>query len=365
MLCPCYSMNENSMESSRIIELMAKKLGKDASVEELKELEHLLAKNPSYGLLEAIVGSLKGSPEHFERNIPEDELADSGWGRLAGRLKEAVGMEQRRSTRIPRIWRVVAAAVVILAIGGGAIWFFQGDRNPFVVRYVDRQLKVGYGERSKLVLSDGSTVWLNAGSKLSYPDVFTGDKRVVTLEGEAFFDIARHVDMPFFVHAGKVTIKVLGTRFDVKAYRGDAGVSTTLISGKVQVMLDGEPDKKIVLSPNEKLMVMNSVAGAATGGNALHYQVQGVPRAGDDSLPETAWVENRLVLSNETLEDVARVLERRYDVQIEIAGARLKEEHVSGVFERETVQQVLDILKMTTKFKYSIEGKKVRLMPDL
>jgi transmembrane sensor len=252
-----------------------------------------------------------------------------------------------------------------LAIGGGAIWFFQGERNPFVVRYVDRQLKVGYGERSKLVLSDGSTVWLNAGSKLSYPDAFTGDKRVVTLEGEAFFDIARHVDMPFYVHAGKVTVKVLGTRFDVKAYRGDAGVSTTLISGKVQVMLDGEPDKKIILSPNEKLTVMNSVPAVEAAQNALHYLVQGVPKAGDDSLPETAWVENRLVLSNETLEEVARVLERRYDVQIEIADARLKEEHVSGVFERETIQQVLDILKMTTKFKYSIEGKKVRLMPDL
>lgn len=353
---------------------MAKKLGKNASVEELKELERLLAESPSYGLLEAIVGSLKGSPEHFERNVPEGELADNGWRRLAGRLKEVVGMEER--VRIPRIGRMVAAAVVVLAIGGGVFWFFQGDRNPFAVRYVDRQLKVGYGERSKLVLSDGSTVWLNAGSKLSYPDVFTGDKRVVTLEGEAFFDIARHVDMPFYVHAGKVTVKVLGTRFDVKAYRGEPGVSTTLISGKVQVMMDGEPDKKIILTPNEKLTVMNAVAGlgdtdvakageTGNGGNELHYLVQGVPKAGDDSLPETAWIENRLVISNETFEEVARVLERRYDVQIEINDVRLNQEHVSGVFEKETIQQVLDILKMTTKFTYSIEGKKVRLRPDL
>ncbi len=355
---------------------MAKKLGKDASVEELKELEHLLAENPSYGLLEAIVGSLKGSPEHFERNIPEGELADSGWGRLAGRLQEAVGMEERGRGRMPWIWRRVAAAAVIVMVCGGALWYFRGDKNPFKAQYVDRELKVGYGKRSKIVLSDGSTIWLNAGSKLSYPDVFAGDKRVVSLEGEAFFDVARHVDMPFFVHAGKVTIKVLGTRFDVKAYRGEPGVSTTLISGKVQVIMDGEPDKKIILTPNEKLTVMNAAAGlgdtdvakvseAGSGGNELRYLVQGVPKAGDDSLPETAWVENRLVLSNETFEDVARVLERRYDVQIEIADARLKEEHVSGVFERETIQQVLDILKMTTKFKYSIEGKKVRLMPDL
>jgi len=348
---------------------MAKKLGKNASLEELQELERLLAENPSYGLLEAIVGSLKGSPEHFERNIPEGELADSGWGRLAGRLRDVVDIEEGRRARLPRMLRWVAAAVVFTAIGGSAFWFFQGDRNPFKVKYVDKELKVGYGERTKLVLSDGTTVWLNAGSKLSYPDVFTGDKRVVSLEGEAFFDVARHVDMPFFVHAGKVTVKVLGTRFDVKAYRGDAAVSTTLISGKVQVMMDGEPDKKIVLSPNEKLTVMNAVpeteAASERVENALRYQVQGVPKAGDDSLPETAWIENRLAFSNETFEDVARMLERRYDVQIDLTDNRLKQEHLSGVFEKETIGQVLDILKMTTKFKYSIEGKKVRLMPDL
>lgn len=253
---------------------------------------------------------------------------------------------------------------------------FSGGPESFCGTICRSGVKVGYGGRSKLVLSDGSTVWLNAGSKLSYPDVFTGDKRVVSLEGEAFFDIARHVDMPFYVHAGKVTVKVLGTKFDVKAYQGDAGVSTTLISGKVQVMLDDEPDKKIILTPNEKLTVMNAAAGlgdtdvakageAGGGGNELHYLVQGVPKAGDDSLPETAWVENRLVISNETFEEVARVLERRYDVQIEISDARLSQEHVSGVFEKETIQQVLDILKMTTKFTYSIEGKKVRLKPDL
>ena len=361
-------MTENSMNSSRIIELMAKKLGKSASVDELKELERLLAENPFYGLMEAVVGSLKGSPEHFERTIPGGELADSGWGQLAGRLQE-VSPEERRLVRTAWIGRRVAAAAIVFVVCGAAFWYFRVSRNPWGAQTVNRELKVGYGGRTEVVLSDGSTVWLNAGSKLSYPDVFTGDKREVTLEGEGFFDIARHVDMPFFVHAGKITIKVLGTRFDVKAYRGDAAVSTTLISGKVQVMMDGEPDKKIVLSPSEKLTVMNPVpeaeAAQPMAGNALRYQVQGVPKAGDDSLPETAWVENRLVLSNETFEDVARVLERRYDVQIEIADAQLKEEHVSGVFERETIQQVLDILRATTKFKYSIEGKKVRLMPDL
>jgi ferric-dicitrate binding protein FerR (iron transport regulator) len=114
---------------------------------------------------------------------------------------------------------------------------------------------------------------------------------------------------------------------------------------------------------------MNGVIGGegepGKAENALHYQVQGVPKGGDDSLPETAWIDNRLAFSNETFDEVARMLERRFDVQIDITDARLAEAHLSGVFEKETIGQVLDILRMTTKFKYSIEGKKVRLMPDL
>jgi transmembrane sensor len=357
------------MNSSRIIELMAKKLGKNASVEELQELKRLLTENPSYGLLEEIVGSLKGSPEHFERNIPEEELAGSGWGRLAGRMKEVINMEERRLGRVPRIRRWTVAAAAILVVAGTCVWYFRGNRDGSRTQYADRMVKVGNGRRSKIMLSDGTAVWLNAGSRLYYPEAFAGSKREVTLDGEGFFDVAKHEGMPFMVHAGQLTIKVLGTRFNVKAYRGEPAVSTTLISGKVQVMMDGEPDKKIMLSPNEKLTVMNPVpeteATPDRVGNALHYQVQGVPKAGDDSLPETAWIENRLAFSNETFEEVARMLERRYDVQIDIADARLREVHLSGVFEKETIQQVLEILEATTKFKYSIEGKKVRLTPDL
>jgi transmembrane sensor len=374
-------MTENSMDSSRIIELMAKKLGQHASVEELKELERLVAANPTYAWLEEIVGSLKGSPEHFERNIPVEELADSGWRQLAGRLKadggtsadggETVFEEAAPRIGVRRIWRRVAAAVIVLLVGGGGVWLFRGDGNPFRVKSADKTVQVGYGGRSKLVLSDGTTVWLNAGSRLIYPDLFTGDRREVTLEGEAFFDVAKHVSMPFFVHAGKITVKVLGTRFDIKAYREDAELSTTLISGKIQVMLDGDPDKKIILKPHEKLTVVNApvekmeAAKGAVSGKALHYLVQGLPEAGNDSLSETAWVDNKLVVSDITFEELARMLERRYDVRIDFEDGRLKEEHLSGVFEKETIQQVLDILKMTTKFKYSIVGKKVRLMPDL
>ena len=362
---------------------MAKKLGKSASVEELKELERLVAVNPSYGWLEEIVASLKGSPDHFERNIPAEELAGSGWQQLANRLKggdledaysgqesEMPGQEgEAKRVWLPRRWRRMAAAVVLLAAGSGIVLYLRRDKNPFGARYADKTLKTRYGGRSKIILSDGTAVWLNAGSRLNYPDVFSGARREVTLEGEAFFDVAQHVQTPFLVHAGKVTVRVLGTRFDVKAYREDAAVTTTLISGKVQVTMDGDPDKKVVLAPHEKLTVINSpreelgVSGAP--GNALRYLVQGLPETGGDSLPETAWVENRLVVSNETFGEVARMLERRYDVQIDFGDERLRQEHLSGVFEKETIRQVLDILKMTTKFKYSIDGKKVRLMPDL
>jgi ferric-dicitrate binding protein FerR (iron transport regulator) len=224
------------------------------------------------------------------------------------------------------------------------------------------------------VLSDGTKVWLNAGSKLTYPNVFPGDRREVKLEGEAYFEVAKASKAPFSVHAGKITVGVLGTSFNVKAYNGDKDIETTLITGKVQVTMDNEPEKLILLSPHEKLTIVNEAEserekkGAGTQApepkktyNALRYQVQLLPQSIDNGFVETAWVNNKLVINDESFETVAHMLERKYDVSIRFGDERLKEEHISGVFEKESIDEVLQILKMTTGFKYRIDGKTIYL----
>jgi transmembrane sensor len=405
------SMTENSMESSRIIELMAKKMGKSASAEELAELQRLLVENPAYSYMAEVVESLQGNNEHIEKNIPGLELAETGWRHLSGLLKAGqvskgvddkpaetfedaetskgfateegfqpivLGSTMDRQIKGPvGVWqwltpaRRVAAAIIVIA-GALGILYFSMNAGHSAVSYTFKSVDVTYGRRSELLLPDGTKIWLNAGSRLKYPEAFSGSAREVILEGEAFFDVAPKAGDPFVVHAGKITVNVLGTQFDVKAYKEDPELSTTLISGKVQVMLNDDPEKKIVLSPREKLTVVNRKAIGAEHGsqapqinsiahNALSYQVQLLPVVDHDSLSETAWLDNKLVVNNQTFGDVARLLERKYDVQIAFGDEGLRQEHLSGVFENETIEQVLDILRMTTRFTYTIKGKQVRL----
>jgi len=353
-------MSKNSTEFDRVIELMAKKMGKIASPEELEELEELLSTHSDYSYLAEVVTSLKGNVEHVEKDVPEVELADSGWAHLAKRMNEKPG----RVFWMRRVW-VAAAAMIIVLAGAGAGYYRWGHQGG--VAEVKKSLQVGYGGKSMLVLADGTKVWLNAGSRLVYPAVFAGKTREVQLEGEAFFDVAQQVHQPFFVHTGKITVRVLGTTFDVKAYRDDAQVSATLISGKIQVIMNEDPEKKILLSPHEKLTVVSEhieKGKEVVAENELRYQVQFLPQTAHEAIPETAWVDNKLVFNNESFEEVARQLERRYAVHVEFDNEALRHQHVSGVFEKENLPQALEILRMTTKFNYKMDSNSVKLIAD-
>jgi ferric-dicitrate binding protein FerR (iron transport regulator) len=353
-------MRDNSTENARVIELMAKKMGRTASPKELEKLARLLSINPGYSWLAEVVASLKGNAEHVEKSMPEAELADSGWAHLAERMN-AEPVKRGRVRSMSRVVRV-GAAIFLGLVGIGIISYYRWGRQPVGVE-MKRTVEVGYGGKSMLVLADGTRVWLNAGSRLVYPASFTGKTREVQLEGEALFDVAQQAYQPFFVHTGKITVRVLGTRFDVKAYREDAQVSATLISGKIQVIMNEDPEKKILLSPHEKLTVMNVVrnkeqAGDTVKESELRYQVQFLAQA------ETDWVNNKMVFNDESFDEVARQMERRYAVHIEFGNAMLKREHVSGIFEKESLSQALEILKMTTRFNYQIDSNVVKLVAD-
>ncbi len=355
---------------------MAKKAGRNASPEELEELTALLGGHPGHAYFHEIVFSLKGSQDHLELVIPKEELVDHGWQDLSGKLKQEQGRTGRlRSVMAGFRWAAAAAMLAVLVTGIGMYYKKASGQQAALAGAAGQGplvATVGYGLTTKLVLPDGTRVWLNAGSKLTYPGTFPASRREVQLEGEAYFDVARNPGAPFSVHAGKITVGVLGTCFNVKAYTEDSDVETTLISGKVQVTLDNEPEKTILLSPHEKLTIMNesgnvkgqvvsSRPGAERNFNALRYQVQALPHDSDNHFVETAWLNNKLVINNESFETVAHMLERKYDVDIRFQDESLLQEHISGVFEKENIGQVLHILKMTTGFSYRMEGNRVFL----
>lgn len=354
---------------------MAKKAGKGASPEELEELGKLLASNPTQAFFHEVMHALKGNQDHLELITPREELVDHGWQDLAGKLnvgRSKTGLLHRLNGGV----RWMAAAVFLATVATGAFLYYRkSPAQPQVAKPVPLVLYAGIGATRKAVLSDGTRVWLNAGSKLTYPSVFPSDRREVKLEGEAYFEVAKASKAPFSVHAGKITVGVLGTSFNVKAYNDDKNIETTLITGKVQVTLDNDPEKPILLSPREKLTIVNEsevvaqeekkkgrqVPEPEKAYNALRYQVQTLPHSAVNGFVETAWLNNKLVINDESFATVAHMLERKYDVSVHFGDERLKEEHISGVFEKERIDEVLQILKMTTGFKYRMEGKNIYL----
>jgi len=366
-----------SMENSRIIALMAKKTGKSASPEELEELDGLLRNHPEHAYLNEVLYALKGNEDHLELVTPKEELVDHGWQNLIDKMKQDHNRKGILRSIPGRSRWVAAAAILVVLAGAGTVTYKKvfGRAPGAIAKVQDHSTRIataGVGATTQLILSDGTRVRLNAGSKLTYPAVFSGSTREVLLEGEAFFDVASDQRAPFRVHAGKITVGVLGTTFNVKAYLEDSNIETTLISGKVQVILDNEPEKPILLSPHEKLTIVNvreaagagpdkNMPAAARSFNALRYQVQTLPRDSGNNFVETAWLINRLVINNESFETVAHMLERRYGVSIRFRDENLLREHISGVFEKEGIDQVLDILQMTTGFSYRIEGKTIIL----
>ena len=223
------------------------------------------------------------------------------------------------------------------------------------------------GNRTQLTLPDGSEVWLNSGSKLNYEKINGGNNREVYLTGEAYFKVKRNTARPFIIHTSTIDIKVLGTEFNVRAYPDDARVETSLIHGSVQVNLKHDPSQQFVLKPNEKLVLYKTTEQGAlrskAGKPALAAPKVAIEPVsylqGATVAVETDWMRNLLSFNDETFEDVARKLERWYNVDIEFGNDRLKQERLIGSFENETLLQAMEALKFTTRFTYRIEGNKV------
>ncbi|NDF46439.1 MAG: hypothetical protein EB125_12360, partial [Betaproteobacteria bacterium] len=163
----------------------------------------------------------------------------------------------------PRIWlwrSLSVAAVFLLIIAGWWIFRPASETKREIAAINQNQVSTRPASKTKLTLPDGSKVWLNASSKLTYGNGFGEKHREIWLEGEGYFDVARNPDKPFIIHTSVLDVKVLGTRFNLKAYPDEATTETSLLHGSVEVVLHKQPGKVIRLVPNQKLVVQNALA---------------------------------------------------------------------------------------------------------
>lgn len=233
-----------------------------------------------------------------------------------------------------RRWMSVAAGIFIVL---GIVFFvaYRAKFTPQQQAVVYFEKTVPYGKKIQIGLPDGTQVWVNSGSKLKYPSSFTGSKRELYLEGEAYFDVAHDEKRPFIIHTGKVFTQVLGTAFNVKAY-GSNKVSVTVARGKVSVALKSKVLS--VLTPNECLSY-NQVSG-----DSKKYTV---------NASRLRWMNGDLIFDNITLGEAAQVLERWYNVKIAFTDPTTKDNHFTASFlKHENIDQVLNVISELSRFKY-------------
>jgi transmembrane sensor len=278
-----------------------------------------------------------------------------------------------RSGRILHIFRRISARAAVIAgllicITAVGIWFVMNGKQPAEVQ----QIVAGNGSRTRTILPDGSTVWLNAGSSLSYTQGLPGEKREVTLEGEAYFDIVKRAGRPFIVHTKEINVHVLGTAFNVKSYPGDKIVETTLIRGLVSITRNTnakegpvylKPHQKFVLSvdQNKELKLPSSNnSNPPKPSRIKELFVMNIDSSIDVSRQlETAWVYNRLEFRGDTFEELAKKLERWYNIHVRFEDEQVKQLTFNGSLENETVEQAFNALQSAVPFKFSINENEI------
>jgi ferric-dicitrate binding protein FerR (iron transport regulator) len=342
--------------------LLAKKFSGEATPEELDQLDDLMRKHPEWMFSAQYLQDIW----NLDKNGGGKPLdAEAAFAAHTGYMKQKGirldgSPDEKRSNGRKWVFYAIGAVLLFFSIGY-AVRLSNG--SPSVAAKQVSEVSTKAGSRSRLVLPDGSIVWLNAGSKLSYPEGFGADKREVTLSGEAYFDVRKH-SIPFIIHTRQITIRVLGTEFNVKSYPNEATTETSLVHGRVEVFMEDRPGEVFTLKPNEKLVIANEsdTARKSTSSKGSPTIVLGkIKLLEDSSIVETSWVQNRLVFRDESFANIVRSMERWYNVSISIADPKLAEERLGGTFEKETVVQALKALQITTSFQFTMDEKGITI----
>lgn len=258
---------------------------------------------------------------------------------------------------------IFRAAVVIIAFGlVAALIINNNNNNKTAESYTAREVS-NAGEKKHFYLPDGTKVTLNAGSTIDISAQFNSEAREIVLTGEAFFEVAHDDQKPFIIHTHLMDIRVLGTTFNVKAYPDDKITETSLLEGSIEVTMKANSKEKIILKPKEKLIVPAPSAVAAAKSIPEPEQpfvvTQITYNKADSSLAEVSWTEDRLAFNDQTFEELARTLERWYNLNIRFEDEAVRDFRFTAIFERKNVAQVLKALQLSRQFKYTINGDEI------
>ncbi|WP_114792789.1 FecR domain-containing protein [Niabella yanshanensis] len=337
---------------------MIKKQSGETTLEEQLELSDLTKNSEYSGLLVEGMNEVLNSSLSYPSETRGGSV-NKALDKIRERIKTSEPVPLAAKSRPVRVYLAVAASV-ILVLG---CTFFYWMQSGVPAGHAANIVVTKKGSKTNLVLPDGTKVWINADSRLSYDKEFGINRREVYLTGEAYFDVVKDKKRPFIVHTDNIEVKVLGTAFNVRAYDDEKNIQTTLLRGSIEVLLK-DNNKTLLLAPNEKMIVRNTAAQShlkkmPEGGLPEIELLKLAPRKIDSLSVETEWTHNRLVFEQEKLTDIIPVLERWYNITIELKNKQDAGVLYRGKFENDSLEDVLESLKMIGNFSYTIQKDKV------
>jgi transmembrane sensor len=247
-----------------------------------------------------------------------------------------ISAKMRRNSRKTRMrmlrWACIAAAIIGISVFA---FYSTHQESPTLIKEVYAQR----GEKMVVQLADGSRVWLNSDTRLTYPDRFNGKQREVEIDGEAYFEVAKDASHPFIVKADNMMIRVTGTKFNVNAYSDENKITTTLDEGHILVGLNGEDSKLYNVEPQQSAVFDRRTLRCTISNNAYAED-------------ESGWKENWLTFRNSSLTEVLTTLSRRYDVHFNVKSKRIKGYTYNLTCKASDVGDVLNIMETITPVKF-------------
>jgi transmembrane sensor len=317
-------------------DLLSRILSGEATSEEKEEFYRKLGESKDDEELFYQVKSLWIKSSMFNKTIDVDSEFDILWKKI----KPAVRPASRFIGQ--RIIRYAAMVLFILGIGGLGGYFISKNifdvPDPGMQKYTATK-----GSVSIVELADGTKIWLNSGSQVSYREDHKGKQRLAELTGEAYFEVSHREDFPLLVSVGQIVVRDLGTIFNIRAYAEDKTIETSLVEGKADI-LNSRGKSLVELKPGESAIYSSEDKKIEIKSTELNVL--------------SAWRDGKFVIRDQRLEDIFIELSRWYDIEFRFENQSLRDYRYTGNIKKSTTaQQVLKMLKLTTNFNYRIIEK--------
>ena len=315
------------------------------SAQELKFLRQWLSNTTNRKLIdEWMLSEWKLVPE-VESTVSFEDLANQ-INKQYDALKPVSVWEHSWFRQFQKIAAILLLPIIILT----AYYFLISESNF----HNYSEVIVPKGQKSEIVLPDGTHIWLNSATTMRYPVKFGNGVRQVFLDGEAYFEVTENKHKPFLVNTSNLRVKVLGTKFNVKAYSDEKDIETALLSGKINLLLNSS-------SKNMETVEMNP-------GELINYSIEKkkISKSGFETDEIVAWKSNRLVFRNDTFNNLVKKIERWYNVQIIYDQTLFKNQRLTvELMEGESIERLLRIIERTIKVDYKIENQNIYITPKI